>query len=982
MPLADLLRQSIYSRLAGYEDVNDAERLSQDPTFRLIGSEKIWDRGAALTSRLQSFETELLTQEENFSGLVAINGELMARAESLESAQRVVLDMDSTEIAVYSEQEQSAYNGHFKSTCYHPLLLFNGAGDCLAAKLHPGNVHSAEGWEELLLPEIERQEEQGKEIAFRADAAFAKPEIYETLEERGVQHAIRIPANDNLERDIAELVPRPVGRPSKRPLVEYKGFLYQRPRHVAVSAKAGCTSTLSGIQVVEEWWETNGTILEKKLWSGIGEWPIPSATGSQTGDMGLYQHGLDLHAACGAPLQPGPNVKFPVTGGMRKDRHAQNWLLVLLRQLNIAGIFVLLIHPLPGQVGPVTGVYVMSFHACDTATANCMDPRNHRVYLAQSNDGAAWSIIPRWTPFSGSVPDVIRRGSALYIYTAGKGVARYHLDTNTLEAPIQVTVTGVPSGFVDPSLILDDQGRLVLFFLYGRGEGDPAGCPAGQSTCANRFGSATEVVGSDGTQFTLDPGDRATVALNSAGPVKSASDPDIFFDGRQYVLYTSHGPSVWVWTLADLRGTYAKVADLSNDTGGVPSGYYDATTSRYWTYTHVTRSGVSVIRRAVHADFSRTLTESDWTTVMTGSGLGLTATTSVESPGFAVNTEGASASVDLAAAKTAASGQIALGEQLTYTISATNLSASAASGVTVTDVLPSSVSFVSASASQGSCSRATSTLTCALGALAAGAAARVTLIVAPTTVGSLSNTATVRGNEIDPVIGNNTATATVMVSYALHFAQLGNGAGITSDAVFTNGSAVSPAVGKLEFFDDNGLPLEVGIAGLGPLTSVDVTVPPLGVATVFTDGAGTPIVGSARFLSDSRVGGVVRFAIVGVGIAGVGESQPVAGFIVPVRRKSGEINTGAAIRNVAGSSVALTLTLRDRQGIFVAGASRNLNPGGHLAQFVNELFPGAPTDNFQGTLSVQASGGKVAATALELGSQAGQFTTLPVTPLP
>ncbi|MGA2204583.1 MAG: hypothetical protein ABSG40_21800 [Terriglobales bacterium] len=57
----DLLRQSIYSRLAGSEDVNDAERLSQDPTFRLIGSEKIWDHGAALPSRLHWFETEVLT---------------------------------------------------------------------------------------------------------------------------------------------------------------------------------------------------------------------------------------------------------------------------------------------------------------------------------------------------------------------------------------------------------------------------------------------------------------------------------------------------------------------------------------------------------------------------------------------------------------------------------------------------------------------------------------------------------------------------------------------------------------------------------------------------------------------------------------------------------------------------------------------------------------------------------------------------------
>ena len=197
LPLADLLRQSVYSRLAGYEDVNDAERLSQDPTLRLICSEKIWERGAALTSRLQSFETEVLARDENLAGLEAINRGLIAQAEAIDSSQRVVLDMDSTEIPVYGQQEHSAYNGHFESTCYHPLLLFNGEGDCLAAKLRPGNVHSAEGWEELLLSEIERQQKQGKELVFRADAAFAKPEIYESLEERGVKYAIRIPANEN-----------------------------------------------------------------------------------------------------------------------------------------------------------------------------------------------------------------------------------------------------------------------------------------------------------------------------------------------------------------------------------------------------------------------------------------------------------------------------------------------------------------------------------------------------------------------------------------------------------------------------------------------------------------------------------------------------------------------------------------------------------------------------------------------------------------
>ena len=213
--------------MAGYEDVNDAEQLSRDPTFRLIGSEKIWDRGAALPSRLQTFETELLAEEGNFAGLARVNRELIGKAEGIDSPHRTVLDMDSTEIPVYGEQEQSAYNGHFESTCYHPLLLFNRDGDCLAAKLRPGNVHSAEGWEELLLPEVERQQRTGNEIAFRADAAFAKPEIYEALEERGVKYAIRIAANENLQRDIEELLKRPVGRPSKKPQVKYKGFLYQ-----------------------------------------------------------------------------------------------------------------------------------------------------------------------------------------------------------------------------------------------------------------------------------------------------------------------------------------------------------------------------------------------------------------------------------------------------------------------------------------------------------------------------------------------------------------------------------------------------------------------------------------------------------------------------------------------------------------------------------------------------------------------------------
>ena len=81
---------------------------------------------------------------------------------------------------------------------YHPLFLFNEHGDCVAATLRPGNVHSADDWDDLLVPEIERQQVAGTRVAFRADAAFAKPEIYDALEQRDVDYAIRMPANKSL----------------------------------------------------------------------------------------------------------------------------------------------------------------------------------------------------------------------------------------------------------------------------------------------------------------------------------------------------------------------------------------------------------------------------------------------------------------------------------------------------------------------------------------------------------------------------------------------------------------------------------------------------------------------------------------------------------------------------------------------------------------------------------------------------------------
>ena len=150
--LVPLLRQSIYSRLAGYDDTNDAVRLSQDPAMRVIVGWQGSERKGASTSEMGRFETEFLTQEGNRQALARMNTRWVERAMAHTLHQRVILDMDSSESPVHGQQEGAAYNGHFECVCYHPLFLFNQFGDCEGAKLRSGNVHSADDWQEVLDP--------------------------------------------------------------------------------------------------------------------------------------------------------------------------------------------------------------------------------------------------------------------------------------------------------------------------------------------------------------------------------------------------------------------------------------------------------------------------------------------------------------------------------------------------------------------------------------------------------------------------------------------------------------------------------------------------------------------------------------------------------------------------------------------------------------------------------------------------------------
>jgi len=127
--LTGLLQQSVYARLAGYEDVNDNEQLLRDPAMGAVIGKKALERDAASSQTISRFETGTLATEENIQALSSINHAWAGKAVRVTKTKKIILDMDSPESPVHGSQEGSAYNGHFRSRCYHPLFCFNQFGD-------------------------------------------------------------------------------------------------------------------------------------------------------------------------------------------------------------------------------------------------------------------------------------------------------------------------------------------------------------------------------------------------------------------------------------------------------------------------------------------------------------------------------------------------------------------------------------------------------------------------------------------------------------------------------------------------------------------------------------------------------------------------------------------------------------------------------------------------------------------------------------
>ena len=212
-----------------YRELDDALGLTEvaGGLFQDSRTGKNGRHGAASTSQMGRFETELLASDENFAALTDLSGVWIDKVHDRRPPKMIILDMDSSVSPTHGEQEGTAYNGHFGCSCYHPLFVFNQFGDLERCALRPGNVHSADDWEGVLKPVVVRYKGRKVRLYFRGDAAFAAPEMYEYLEAEGFLYAIRLPKNQVLQESVAHLLTRPVGRPPNQVLRFYASFSYR-----------------------------------------------------------------------------------------------------------------------------------------------------------------------------------------------------------------------------------------------------------------------------------------------------------------------------------------------------------------------------------------------------------------------------------------------------------------------------------------------------------------------------------------------------------------------------------------------------------------------------------------------------------------------------------------------------------------------------------------------------------------------------------
>jgi hypothetical protein len=234
----NLLRQKIYQIIAGYSEDDAADHLTNDPVFtQIIGTEALASQ-PSLSRFFKRFDHQSIEQ------LHEANQELMDKVHQFRESKALIFDLDSTHSDTFGKQESSAYNAHYGTVGFHPLVAFDGiTGDFLKAKLRPGNVYTSNGVVEFIQPLIEHYNEKFPETTsfIRGDSGFAVPALYDLCEKESVYYVIRLKSNANLQRIAEELLPSTVPSDSTKAECYYEETIYQakswlKPRRVVIKS--------------------------------------------------------------------------------------------------------------------------------------------------------------------------------------------------------------------------------------------------------------------------------------------------------------------------------------------------------------------------------------------------------------------------------------------------------------------------------------------------------------------------------------------------------------------------------------------------------------------------------------------------------------------------------------------------------------------------------------------------------------------------
>ncbi len=234
----NLLRQKIYQIIAGYYEDDAADQLTNDPIFTQVLGINALASQPSLSRFFGRFNHESIVKLEQG------NQELLDKMHRMRKSNALLIDLDSTHADTYGHQEETAYNSHYGTIGYHPLVAFDGAtGDFLKAQLRPGNVYTSNGVVEFIQPLIEHYIEHFPEITLfiRGDSGFAVPALYDLCEKESVSYIIRLKSNAILQALAEELQPSAIITDISKTELYYEETIYQakswsKPRRVIIQS--------------------------------------------------------------------------------------------------------------------------------------------------------------------------------------------------------------------------------------------------------------------------------------------------------------------------------------------------------------------------------------------------------------------------------------------------------------------------------------------------------------------------------------------------------------------------------------------------------------------------------------------------------------------------------------------------------------------------------------------------------------------------